>query len=215
MIESKKAWAVSLSLLADTRCCSYLLLADRLQNINLREYGEMQFQYKQRQKLFPKYRIDKFWVMPDERLECEKSIFSVLGGFVLINGKAFEVLKKYSLGSNDLIRVIPYDEELDKDIEVDDVFYLLNIAETNEYCDLEKSKNISWWEDSFEELTPYEKPDLLEDGFTIDSAVSDSGIDLWADSRLQECFFISDRLKNALDDAGISQDWLLTRCVVI
>ena len=52
-------------------------------------------------------------------------------------------------------------------IESECSFYLLNIAETNEYSNLEKSENVYFF-----------------------------------------------RPTKKMDDAGISQDWLLTRCVV-
>ncbi len=177
-------------------------------------YADLARKFKGKKKLLPEYIPTRFYKTPEESLVCDKSIFMGTGQFVFINEKSAEVLKQYNLGNTDIIKLDPYDAVSGDRIECECSFYLLNIAETNEYCDLEKSKNIAWWKNPSKKLTPYENPDLVEDGFIINSAALETGLDLWADSRLRDSFFISDRLKKALDDAGISRDWLLSRCVV-
>lgn len=152
--------------------------------------------------------------MPETALVCDQSIFMGINQLIYINEKSAKILKQYNLGNTDIIKLDAYDAVSGERIESECTLYLLNIAETNEYCNMEKSTNIRWRKNFHKVLIPAEKMDIVEDGFVIDSAILETGLDLWADSRLEQSFFISDCLKKALDDAGISQDWLLTRCVV-
>lgn len=181
---------------------------------SINNYADLAQKFTGKKKLAPEYIPDRFYKMPEIPLICEQSIFMGMGQLIFLNEKSAEILKQYNLGNTDIIKLDPYDAVSGERIECECSFYLLNIAETNEYCDLEKSKNIAWWKNPSKKLTPYENPDLVEDGFIINSAALETGLDLWADSRLRDSFFISNRLKKALDDAGISQDWLLSRCVV-
>lgn len=182
---------------------------------NNSNYVDLIVKYKEKKYISSEYNPTSFYKMPEEHLVCDKSIFMVMDQLIFINEKSAEILKQYNLGNTDIIKLAPYDAVSGDRIKCECSFYLLNIAETNEYCDLEKSENIYFFKPTKKmEGIPTESPDIIEDGFIIDSAVLESGLDLWADSRLRRSFFISDRLKKALDDAGVSQDWLLTRCVV-
>lgn len=182
---------------------------------NNSNYVDLIVKYKEKKNISSEYNPSSFYKMPEEHLVCDKSIFMVMDQLIFINEKSAEILKQYNLGNTDIIKLDPYDAVSGDRIECECSFYLLNIAETNEYCDLEKSQNIRFFKPTKKmEGIPKEQIDIVEDGFIIDSAVLESGLDLWADSRLGRSFFISDRLKKALDDAGIAQDWLLSRCVV-
>jgi len=182
---------------------------------NNNNYADLAQKNRGKKKLAPEYIPDRFYKMPEIPLICEQSIFMGLDQLIFINEKSAEILKQYNLGNTDIIKLDPYDAVSGDRIECECSFYLLNIAETNEYCDLEKSQNIRFFKPTKKmEGIPKEQIDIVEDGFIISSNILESGLDLWADSRLKQSFFISDRLKKALDDAGIAQDWLLTRCVV-
>ena len=182
---------------------------------NNSNYVNLIVKYKENKNISSGYNPSSFYKMPEEHLVCDKSIFMVMDQLIFINEKSAEILKQYNLGNTDIIKLDPYDAVSGGRIECECSFYLLNIAETNEYCDLEKSQNIRFFKPTKKmEGIPKEQIDIVEDGFIISSNILESGLDLWADSRLKQSFFISDRLKKALDGAGISQDWLLTRCVV-
>ena len=182
---------------------------------NNSNYVNLIVKYKENKNISSEYNPSSFYKMPEEHLVCDKSIFMVMDQLIFINEKSAEILKQYNLGNTDIIKLDPYDAVSGGRIECECSFYLLNIAETNEYCDLEKSQNIRFFKPTKKmEGIPKEQIDIVEDGFIISSNILESGLDLWADSRLKQSFFISDRLKKALDDAGIAQDWLLTRCVV-
>ena len=182
---------------------------------NNSNYVNLIVKYKENKNISSEYNPSSFYKMPEEHLVCDKSIFMVMDQLIFINEKSAEILKQYNLGNTDIIKLDPYDAVSGGRIECECSFYLLNIAETNEYCKLEKSQNIRFFKPTKKmEGIPKEQIDIVEDGFIISSNILESGLDLWADSRLKQSFFISDRLKKALDDAGIAQDWLLTRCVV-
>ncbi|MDG9729040.1 hypothetical protein OXI21_01185 [Ignatzschineria sp. RMDPL8A] len=182
---------------------------------NSTNYADLAQKYRFKKKLSPEYTPTRFYKISETPLVCDKSIFMGIGQFVFINEKSAKILKQYNLGNTDIIKLDPYDAVTGDHIESECSFYLLNIAETNEYCDLEKSENVYFFKPTKKmDGIPTESPEIIEDGFIINSNILESGLDLWADSRLKQSFFISDQLKKALDDAGISQDWLLTRCVV-
>lgn len=183
--------------------------------INSNNYNELIDMFSEKKTLAPEYVPTRFYKMPEWPLICNRSIFMGVSQFIFINNKAAQVLQRYNLGNTAVIKLDAYDAISGDRIESDCTLYLLNIAETNEYCNFEKSKSIRWFKPFKNgESFPKESLNIIDDGFVINSAILDTGLDLWADSRLSRSFFISNRLKNALDEAEISQDWLLSRCVV-
>ncbi len=182
--------------------------------INSNNYNKLIDMFSEKKPLAPEYVPTRFYKMPEWPLICNRSIFMGVSQFIFINNKAAQVLQRYNLGNTAVIKLDPYDAVSGEHIEGGCTLYLLNIAETNMHCNFEKSKSIRWSKNPAKRMIPQESLNIIDDGFVINSAILDTGLDLWADSRLLRSFFISNRLKKALDEAEISQDWLLSRCVV-
>lgn len=150
---------------------------------------------------------NRVYKMPEEKWECNKSIFMLGGGFIFVNETTVQILKQHNLGDSQLIKVEPYDAETDEPVKNACSLYLLHIAEAHECCDVEQSKNIYQTKFPGGKRGYADSTDYLEDGYVVNASVLDLKLDIWMDPRLNQTIFVSNHLKVALEKAGLAEDW--------
>lgn len=138
-----------------------------------------------------------------------RDVFIILNGYLVVSSAFRDVLIRFDLGSTQLFEVPIF---LSDGVTPSGhrSHYLLHVTETRPTLISEQSKNIrrgvrpgetepppsARWKDT------YEPDDLAV------LASSAAGVDLWADTILQRRLFFSDRLKQAIDAAGLVSDGL-------
>ncbi len=157
------------------------------------------------------------WLSKDEdEPKANDYIFRVKGGVIVINSALADILNKFNLDQNKLspvnIRKIESNEILKE------VYYVLSINELHNYMTEEQN-------DEYFEASPFIKADkpiyefslatLKNDMVEVNMDVFNCDIDLWHDPSLEESVFMSDRLKKALNDAGMADLWNMHSCTLI
>ena len=133
-----------------------------------------------------------------------RDAFKVLNGYVVVSQAFRDVLVSFDLGSTELYEVPVFRIGGIKPSKYPP-HYLLHVTETKPTLIPEESKNIRRGVRPGETEPPpnarwrrtYQPDDLA---VYVSSA---EGVDLWADPILQGRWFFSDRLKQAIDEAGI------------
>ena len=135
-------------------------------------------------------------------------IFS--NGFIFVSKESANVLRHFDLGEGALYPVRLWHPDRVTPVP-GEYFYLSQGNRKNAFLP-EHSPNARkiyrdrdlWW--------PVPNP---EDDQLVFSIASLDGPDVWWDDRIMSYFFISDRLAQALLQAGIARDWQLLRCPVV
>ncbi|MGL4674457.1 MAG: hypothetical protein ACRCXK_06315, partial [Wohlfahrtiimonas sp.] len=172
----------------------------------LDNYIDLTRKNRSREKLALEDHPNHVYKMPEEKWECNKSIFMAHAGFTFVNEATAKILKQHNLGDSQLIKVKAYDAVTDEPIKDACSLYLLHIAEAYECCDVEQSISVRKIQGFSNEIEYGDGLEYRDDGYIINASVLELGLDLWTDSRLDKSMFISDRLKTALDEAGLAKD---------
>lgn len=184
-------------------------------DVDIKKYIEFIDIYQSRKTLPNDYLPNRIYKMANTKLECKKSIFMVRGGIVFVNETTAQILKQHNLGDSQVIKVEAYDVVTDEPVKDACPLYLLHIAEAYECCDVENSISIQKWKNPSKRIVYSDGLEYRDDGYIINASVLELGLDLWTDSRLDKSMFMSDRLKTALDEAGLAKDWFINRCIVV
>ncbi len=163
------------------------------QDIRVEEYPDY---------MYPSYREG---VSPDQM----QDVFMGEHGLVVISGAMFDVLQKFNLGATRL-KAIPL-RGTDQVTPVDGRWYFLHVRENRNCLVPEKSTGAEPTDSSHHwRIETDDKYRLCVDP----SAAGD--LDMWRDSRAMMVLFLSDRLKKAIEEAGlvIKGDSKFRECLV-
>lgn len=138
-------------------------------------------------------------------------------GYLLLAEECANVLKQFRLGETALYPVSFYDLDLNEPVN-DKTYYFLNIAEWRNYLlpdfsntDLKKEVTLN---DKYDAYWMYYS-DYRNNVITVEKQAVSCDLDLWHDPALTSSIFVSDELKQALDDAGMGVDWLFYECKLL
>ncbi|WP_412554170.1 imm11 family protein [Shimia sp. MIT1388] len=150
------------------------------QDIRVEEYPDY---------MYPTYREG---VSPDQM----RDVFKGKNGLVVISGAMFDLLQKFNLGATRL-KAIPL-REIDQATPVDGRWYFVHFRENRNCLVPEKSTGVEpTHNDHRWRIETDEKYRLCVDP----SSAGD--LDLWRDSRATDVVFLTDRLKEAIEEAGL------------
>ena len=159
-------------------------------------------------KLFKKPELDiDYSNMPKEN----ETLFKITDGYLVINKQFYHVISQFNLGKTHFSQVYIYDIETKEQLS-DIPYYFMNIAETREFLDSDKSKGIK-----ASDYTPHKPLRFIwatkDDDIILSCADGELAVDVWSERYLDESLFFSDRLVQALFEAGFTQKELgLVRC---
>lgn len=161
-------------------------------------------------KLFKKPELDiDYSNMPKEN----ETLFKIINGYLVINKQFYNIISQFNLGKTHFSQVYIYDIETKEQLS-DIPYYFMNIAETREFLDSDKSKGIK--ANRYEPHEPLRYIRGAEDDDIVLSCTDEAlSVDVWSERYLHESLFFSDRLAQALFEAGLTQKELgLIRCVM-
>lgn len=159
-------------------------------------------------KLFKKPDID-YNNMPNN----DDVFFVITNGYLILSKKLHDIISQFNLGKTHFSQVYIYDIETKEQLS-DVPYYFINIAEKRDYLDVKKSHGIV-----SNEYAPQEPLKYLampkDDGIQFFNTCFQNDVDIWHEPILYQSLFFSDRLVNALLDAGFTKEQLgLIRCVI-
>ena len=135
-------------------------------------------------------------------------IFS--NGFIFLAGESAEVVRSFDMGEGAL-----YPARLwypDGKTLMPGEFFYLSQGNKKDALLLEKSVNLRQQPGTGRWHVSMARP---QKPLAVFSRAALEGPDLWWDECIASDFFISDRLKRALDQRRLSKDWHLVRCPVV
>jgi len=143
------------------------------------------------------------------------SFFRTQDGFVIVTEACANVLKQFRLGESVLYPLSFFDIQLNEPVN-DQIYYFFNIAELRsylrpEYC-TEKMRKQSYIKHKGYQLFNLYHAYYTDYAIAITKEAIECDIDLWQDLELDDSIFMSDNLKQALDDAQLSDAWQLFLC---
>jgi len=139
-----------------------------------------------------------------QQLSNSKDVFEAKDGLLVVSGAMHDLLQKCNLGVTRLHEV-PLRQH-DQRTPVEGRWYFLHIRENRNCLIPEKSTGV---EPSMIANQWYVKPDIWSDDpneafqLCIDPTAA-ADLDLWRDNRAERVVFFSDRLKEAIERAGLS-----------
>lgn len=138
-------------------------------------------------------------------------------GYQIVNEECANILKKFRLGETAMYPLSFFDLALNEPVN-DKTYYFLNIAEWRHYLlpefsssELDKKKYKNEIYDSFRLY----HSDYEDGAIAVSEQAINCDLDLWHDPALISSIFMSDKLKQALNEAGMEKDWLLYSCKLI
>ncbi len=143
------------------------------------------------------------------------SFFRTQDGFVILTEPCANVLKKFRLGESVLYPLSFFDIQLNELVN-DQTYYFFNIAELRsylcpEYCSKDLDKRSYSKHEDYQLFSLYHA-DYTDHAIAISKEAIECDVDLWQDPELNHSIFISEELKNALDEAQLSEAWQLFLC---
>ena len=146
-----------------------------------------------------------------------RDAFKIAGGYIVISRKFRDVLAEFELGKTRLIELQLYQSDGETPSDTPP-HYILNVAETKPCFVPEESENVKrfvqWGEAEPRPGAPWVS--VYSRDLPAVRASAAEGVDLWGDPVLDERLFFSDRLKQAIDAAGITRKGLeLTEAKVV
>lgn len=143
------------------------------------------------------------------------SFFRTQDGFVIVTEACANVLKQFRLGESVLYPLSFFDIQLNEPVN-DQIYYFFNIAELRsylrpEYC-IENLDKLSYTKHEGYQLFNLYHADYADYAITIAKEAIECDVDLWQDPELKTSIFMSENLKQALDDAQFSDAWQLFLC---
>ena len=140
-------------------------------------------------------------------------IFSIWSSGKVFNQSCTNILKQHRLGENILTPIQIYDLSTGKLVS-DEVFYFLNLYERRQYiCEVQSNKELdsiptSYGVNSFLGYITNQEVDVAKSALDCD-------LDLWYDPRFLGRFFMSERLHDALSEAGMIDKFKAYTCNLI
>lgn len=135
--------------------------------------------------------------------------FKIIDAYITVSPKLRDVLVQFDLGKTRLFEV-PIFETDGKTPSPYPPHYILNIAETKTCFVPEQSENVEQavaWDATEPEPDAPWKGNVRTDMIAVRASAAE-GVNLWADPILRNRIFFSDRLKRAIDDAGVTKKGL-------
>ena len=140
-------------------------------------------------------------------------IFSIWSSGKVFNQSCTNILKQHRIGENILTPIQIYDLSTGKLVS-DEVFYFLNLYERRQYiCEVQSNKELdsiptSYGVNSFSGYITNQEVDVAKSALDCD-------VDLWYDPRFLGRFFMSERLHDALSEAGMIDKFKAYTCNLI
>ena len=158
---------------------------------------------------------DALWIESCETKLPNKSdyVFDIIYGGIVFNQSCANILKQHRLGENILTPIQIYDLSTGELVS-DEVFYFLNLYERRQYiCEVQSSKELdsiptSYGVNSFSGYITNQEVDVAKSALDCD-------VDLWYDPRFLGRFFMSERLHDALSEAGMIDKFKAYTCNLI
>ena len=140
-------------------------------------------------------------------------IFSIWSSGKVFNQSCANILKQHRLGENILTPIQIYDLSTGELVS-DEVFYFLNLYERRQYiCEVQSNKELdsiptSYGVNSFSGYITNQEVDVAKSALDCD-------VDLWYDPRFLGRFFMSERLHDALSEAGMIDKFKAYTCNLV
>ena len=158
---------------------------------------------------------DALWIESCETKLPNKSdyVFDIIYGGIVFNQSCANILKQHRLGENILTPIQIYDLSTGELVS-DEVFYFLNLYERRQYiCEVQSNKELdsiptSYGVNSFSGYITNQEVDVAKSALDCD-------IDLWYDPRFLGRFFMSERLHDALSEAGMIDKFKAYTCNLV
>ena len=158
---------------------------------------------------------DALWIESCETKLPNKSdyVFDIIYGGIVFNQSCANILKQHRLGENILTPIQIYDLSTGELVS-DEVFYFLNLYERRQYiCEVQSNKELdsiptSYGVNSFSGYITNQEVDVAKSALDCD-------VDLWYDPRFLGRFFMSERLHDALSEAGMIDKFKAYTCNLI
>ena len=158
---------------------------------------------------------DALWIESCETKLPNKSdyVFDIIYGGIVFNQSCTNILKQHRLGENILTPIQIYDLSTGELVS-DEVFYFLNLYERRQYiCEVQSNKELdsiptSYGVNSFSGYITNQEVDVAKSALDCD-------VDLWYDPRFLGRFFMSERLHDALSEAGMIDKFKAYTCNLI
>ena len=131
-------------------------------------------------------------------------------GYCCISDLARPIIESADLGRT-RIRPVPILQR-DRITPVVGRFFCLNIAETKSALAPETSAGLR--HNPYAKVAAFNPPFVMTEGAIAVGASALQGVELWLDPALQSSFFVSNRLGQALADAGMAEAFRLHSCRV-
>jgi len=143
------------------------------------------------------------------------SFFRTQDGFVIVTEACANMLKQFRLGESVLYPLSFFDIQLNEPVN-DQIYYFFNIAELRsylrpEYC-IENLDKRSYTKHAGYQLFDLYHADYTDYAIAIAKEAIECDVDLWQDPELKTSIFMSENLKQALDNAQLSDAWQLFLC---
>ena len=143
------------------------------------------------------------------------SFFRTQDGFVIVTEACANVLKQFRLGESVLYPLSFFDIQLNEPVN-DQIYYFFNIAELRsylrpKYC-IENLDKRSYTNHAGYQLFDLYHADYTDYAIAIAKEAIECDVDLWQDPELKTSIFMSENLKQALDNAQLSDAWQLFLC---
>lgn len=138
-----------------------------------------------------------------------KHVFSF--GFTVISEECAQVLRRFDLGQGALVPVRLWRQDRTTRIP-GEFFYLTHGNRKAGFLHEHSPKAREWPGGGSSVWSP--RPNPVDDQMFY-SREALEGVDLWCDDLTYRGVMVSDRLAQALNEAGVAKDWLLLRCPVI
>lgn len=143
------------------------------------------------------------------------SFFRTPEGFIIVTEECANILKQFRLGNSVLYPLSFFDLTLNEPVN-NQTYYFFNIAELKkflfpEFCteELARYRNTRHKDCQLFELYHANYTDYA---IAISHKALNCDVDIWKDAELDNSIFISHKLKNALDEAQVSEAWQLFLC---
>lgn len=155
---------------------------------------------------------NKLWTSDVNSPDPSLSVFKITGRQLVLSEQCGELFQKFNLGNSKLVKLQIYNMGT---LEPDDerFFYFFDLAEWRHYIIPEKSKSCHY---SGYERNGYNRHVYhpWEGDLVLSQEAPNCDLDIWHDPMLMNSVFLSDRLYQALYNAGMVKDWDLTQCVI-
>ena len=158
---------------------------------------------------------DALWIESCETKLPNKSdyVFDIIYGGIVFNQSCANILKQHRLGENILTPIQIYDLSTGELVS-NEVFYFLNLYERRQYiCEVQSNKELdsiptSYGVNSFSGYITNQEVDVAKSALDCD-------VDLWYDPRFLGRFFMSERLHDALSEAGMIDKFKAYTCNLV